>query len=109
MPELPDDQRHDRGERDRRENRDEVRCKPVILLTLVEHHLQAADAERNQAYSNVVDTVPATAAALLLHPLFKIRRILDEMIGEQQRDNSDRNVDIEDPAPAVVICNPTSQ
>src|SRR5271156_872188 len=109
MPELPDDQRHDRGERDRRENRDEVRCKPVIFLTFVEHYLQTADPEHDQAYPDVVNTVPAMAAALLFHPLFKIGRILDEMIGEQQRDNSYRHIDIEDPAPAVVVGNPTAQ
>ena len=60
-----------------------MRGEPVILLTFVEHHLQAADTERDQTYPDVVDVKSAMAAAPFLHALFQIGRILDEMIGEQ--------------------------
>ena len=40
-PTMPDDRQHGQGD-------DEVRAKPVVFLTLVEHDLQAADADGQQ-------------------------------------------------------------
>ena len=63
------------ADRQHGERHDEVRSEPVILLTLVEHDLQAADADRQQPDSPVVD-------ARFLAP--QVRRIEDEKLRQDQ-------------------------
>ena len=82
-----------------RQRNDEVRAEPVVFLSLVEHDLQAADADRQQSDSPVVD-------AGFLPP--QIGRIEDENLRQDHRDHADRNVDVEDPAPTVVVGEPAA-
>ena len=98
--ELADDEAGNTDGREHGQDHDEVRAEPVILLALVEHHLQAANADRQQADAPVVDAA--------LYPVAKIRRIEDENFGEDQRDDADGDVDVEDPAPAVVVGEPSA-
>ena len=97
---LADDQPADAHDREHRQRDDEVRAEPVVLLSLVEHDLQAADADDQQADAPVVD------ASLLAMP--QIRRIEDENLRQDDRDDADGNVDVEDPAPTVIVGEPAA-
>src|SRR5437764_342615 len=68
--------------------------KPVVFLSLVEHELQRADSDGEQADAPVVNP-----------PRFlpDVRRIEDEEPRHDQRRDADRNVDVEHPPPAVVV------
>ena len=72
LPQLPDDHKQDsRGGNDRK-GKDEVGFKPVVTLPLVENDLQATEAQRHHAESDVVDF----GLAQLAPP--EIGRILDQ-------------------------------
>src|SRR6185503_2826726 len=73
--------------------------KPVFLLPFVEHDLQSSHANDQQADSPIVNSGS-------LAP--QVGRIKDECLGEKNRDDPDRNIDIEDPPPAVVVRQPTA-
>src|SRR5207248_3975779 len=79
---------------------------PVFLLTFIENDLEGSDAEGNQGEAGVIDVRFCVTDALLL-PL-QIWRIFDQPMSEKQRQNADRDVDEEDPVPAIVIGNPAS-
>ncbi len=98
--ELADDEAGDTDDREHGQDHDEVRAEPVVLLALVEHDLQAANADRQQADAPVVDAALCSVA--------KIRRIEDEHFGQDERDDADGDVDVEDPAPAVVVGEPAA-
>ena len=78
---------------------DEVRAEPVFFLALVQHDLQRAHAHDQQADAPEVNTQRFPA---------QIRRIEDEQLREDDRNNSDRNVDVKDPAPTVVVGDPAA-
>ena len=52
---LPDEEGDEYRNGEAEERGDEVRREPVIFLALIEHHLQAAEADDDQAEANVVD------------------------------------------------------
>ena len=78
----------------------QLRREPVLLLALVEHELQRADADRQHADAPVVDRRDS---------LPQVRRIEDEQLRHDERRDADRNVDVEDPAPAVVVGQPAAE
>jgi hypothetical protein len=78
---------------------------PVVFLALVEHDLQSAEAEREQADSDVIDA-HVSAQALELHG--EIVRIFDQARHQQHRKHPDRHVHVEDPAPLIVVGDPTA-
>ena len=90
----------DTDDRQHREGHDEVRAEPVILLPFVEHDLQAADADDQQADSPVVD------ASFFAMP--QVGRIPDENLRQDDGDDADGNIDVEDPAPAVIVGEPAA-
>ena len=55
-------------------------AEPVFLLAFVEHHLERAETEGQQAETHVID-LEAVAEA----PAHQVRRIEDQRRGEQQR------------------------
>src|SRR5262249_26353390 len=79
---------------------DEARGEPVFFLSFVEHDLQAADAEGEQADAPVVD---GAGAAL------DVRRIEDKDRSKKDRQDANRHVDVEDPAPAVAVSKPAAE
>ena len=91
-----DDQRNSGNDR-QRENR--PIGEPVGFLPLVEDVLQRADADHQHADAPVVD--PLRLAA-------QVRRIEDEQLRHDDRRNADREVDVEDPAPAVAVGQPSA-
>src|SRR5579872_6813090 len=81
------------------QNQDEMRAEPVVLLALIEHDLQRADSDGQKTDAPVVH-----AAGLALD----IGGIEDEQFGHDQAGDAYRQVDVEDPAPAVTVGNPAA-
>src|ERR1700678_103691 len=100
---LPENDKDQRGGGNYRQPNDEMRIKPVVTLAFIEDHLQSSEAERNKAKPGVVDM-----GFFQLSPL-KVGRILNKPRRKQERNNSDRNVDGENPAPGKVIGDPAAK
>ena len=77
--------------------------KPVVPLPFIQHHLKSAQPEREQSQPNEID--PEGFILFLLH----VRGIGDQQIGQQQRNDSHRNIDEENPAPVEIVGNPSAQ
>jgi hypothetical protein len=71
---------------------DKTGRQPVGLLALVQHNLQAGDAGSQQTDAPVID-------ACRLAP--QMWRVDNEQPGHDHRCQADRDVDIENPSPAV--------
>src|ERR1700691_3566582 len=82
---------------------DEVRSKPVLFLTLIQRDLQRSHGNDQQADADVVDAVEIVPVRLLEG------RIFNQPVGEEQRQDADRNVDVEDPVPGVIVGDPSAQ
>ena len=95
-----DDERHERHRAQNRQRRDQTRGEPVVFLTLVEHELEGADPDREHADAPVVDAP---------RRLPDVGRVEDEHPRHDERRDPDRNVDVEDPSPAVVVGQPAAQ
>src|SRR5439155_13816178 len=63
--------------------------------------LESPDPDRHQPEADVVDRAPGRAR--------DVRRILDEGAYHQRRQDADREVDVEDPAPRVVVGDPAPE
>src|ERR1700731_3141089 len=97
VPPLPDNN-EDQGSRcDQRKHNDEAGFEPIVALTLVEDNLKRSQPQRYKTEADVVDFRFAKFAAL------EVGRILDEPRGEQQRNDADRDIDEENPAPGKVV------
>ncbi len=81
----------------------EVRAEPIVALAFVENDLQCTEADGKQPESDVINAEIRAAA------FFHVRRIGDQHIGEEQRDDSDGNIDEENPAPIEIVGNPAAQ
>src|SRR5271156_2544394 len=78
---------------------------PIDFLTFIENNLQTADTERDEAQADVVDANSLLALTFFL----QVGRILNEALGEIERKDTDRNVDVKDPAPAEIVGNPSAE
>ena len=84
------------------EGDDEAGAEPVVFLALVEHDLEGADGDDEEAEAPVVD------AFATLADFGEIGRVFDDAIGEVEREDADRDIEEEDPAPAVVVDDPAA-
>src|SRR6185312_10212841 len=100
---FPDDERSQAYDGGDCERRDEVRSKPVVFLPFVQEHLQAANAESEHRYSDVIHTDSGA-----FDPSKKWR-ILDQSIGQVNGQNSNRDLDEKDPSPGIIVCDPSAQ
>ena len=82
------------------ENLNVLRRKPIFALPRVEHHLQRSDAQRQESNSPKID-----AAVAALH----VMRIEHEPVHQEKREHAHRQVEIKNPAPAVVISDPSAK
>ena len=101
---LPEHQRNQADRRDGRQRDDEVRAEPVVFLALVEQDLKGADAQSQQRDADVVD---ADAGA---------RRRAARYGGSSTMRNTRNSVstptgkiDVEDPAPGVIVGDPAAE
>jgi methylmalonyl-CoA epimerase len=81
---------------------DKAGAEPVIFLALVEHDLEGADEDDEQAESPVVDAFAA------LTDFCHVGRVFDEALGEDERKDADRDIEEEEPAPACVVDDPAT-
>src|SRR5581483_2646654 len=77
-----------------------MRAEPIFFLPFVEHDLQGTHPDNQQADSPVVDPCPLAA---------KIRWIEYESLGEEYGNSADRHIDVENPAPAVIVGEPAAE
>ena len=80
-----------------------MRPEPVVLLALVEQHLQRPDTQRQQSDANVIELDPGAAET------FQIGRIFDEGIDQKQCCHTDREIDEKNPPPGIVEGDPPAQ
>ena len=80
------------------ERPDGGRAEPVVIFATVHHHLETAEADRDERKADIVD---AARLALLLGLL--PRRVLDEDQVDDDGQDADRHVDEEDPAPREIV------
>src|ERR1700726_4112562 len=100
---LPENDGHERSDRDRRENNDEMRFEPVIPLPLVQNHLQRAKPKSEQTEANVIDAERSFSL------IVQMRRVADQPRRQQQGDNSDGHVDVKKTPPTVVVRDESAQ
>src|SRR5260370_2108585 len=100
---FPSQQGNKAHDGDDNQGGNKVRSEPVIFLSLVQNDLQGAHAQGQERKSNEVE------AGELLPQAGYVRWIFDKLIDQYERQNAHRNVDVENPAPRVVVCNPPSQ
>ena len=84
--------------RDRRCDPDFARMEPVLQLAAVEHQLQGADPQAQRQEPDEIERFTTHVAGLA-----------DENKDAQRAQHADRQVDVEDPAPAVVIGQPAAE
>ena len=97
LPPFPDDEADQRHRGDGSEDRDGVGIEPILLLPLVQHVLERAEPDGDEAQPDAVD------GAYVLLRLHQVRRVHQDAGGEQHRDDAHGHVDEEDPAPRVVV------
>src|ERR1700733_9917645 len=90
---LPDDDEYKRGRGDERKDDDEVRFEPVFAPAFVENYLQRTEAEGDETKADVVDSGFAEFAA------FEVGGILNQPRRKQHGNDSDGNIDEENPTP----------
>ncbi len=101
--ELPNDQSYERDDESHAEADDEVRSEPVLFLPFIERDLQRAHRDHQQTYADVVDAIKIVPVGFL------VRRIFDQPVGEEQRQDAYWNVDVENPVPGVVVRDPAAE
>ncbi len=100
---LPQEERDQYRNTDAEHGDDERRTEPVRFLTFIQNELEAGNAENDQRQADVVDPDPRSLF------LFQPRRIFDDALGHEQRNQTDGQVDEKDPVPAIVVRDPAAE
>src|SRR6202042_3679287 len=100
---FPNHQGNEAHDGDHNQGSNEMRSEPVVFLSLVEDDLQCAYAQSEQRET---DEVEAGDPGLQVG---YVRWIFNKLIDQYERQNANRNVNVENPAPRVVVCDPASQ
>src|SRR5260370_19840077 len=108
MPPLPHNRKQQRRHRHRKEHHDKITLEPVQSLPAIQHHLQARKRDRHRHDSPHVNLQPPILSRRF-HFARKLRRILQQPAGQNQRNNPNRNIDEENPPPAPVVRDPSAQ
>src|SRR5260370_24475200 len=93
---------------DRKEKDDKIAFKPIFGLPAVENHLKASESKCYQKNSQTIDPKPAVFPGIFHFPC-ELRRVRNNPLRQKQRDNPDRDVDKEDPAPTPVVSDPSAE
>src|ERR1700733_4446334 len=80
-------------------------AEPVFLLAFVEGELEAADTDGYEAETHEVDL----EVFGLLFAELECRRVFDHAVAEVERDETDGDVDEEDPMPVEVVGDPAAE
>ena len=100
---LPPDEGHEGDHSEDDEPGDGGRVEPVESLALVQRDLEGADARHEEGEADAVERAGGPAAGLRA-----LRRVLQEGAAERQRDRAERQVQVEDPPPGVVVGDPAA-
>src|SRR5215470_13934230 len=98
MAQFPEDCKPERRNRDGQETDDEVALKPIQSLSAIEHDLQAGKANRDQQYADVIN-LKLACGARRFHFALEFGWVRDDPARKDERHDSDRNINKEDPAP----------
>src|SRR5260370_29340259 len=93
---------------DRKVKDDKMAFKPIFGLPAVENHLKASESKCYQKNSQTIDPKPAVFPGIFHFPC-ELRRVRNNPLRQKQRDNPDRDVDKEDPAPTPVVSDPSAE
>src|SRR5262249_9865075 len=99
---LPNDGSNDADTGDYRKGQNEIGLEPVVALSFIENDLKAAEAYSHQRETDVIDLDSRIAL------VGELGRIFDQTIGQKQREYGYGNVDEENPAPVVVVSDPST-
>src|ERR1700722_2253963 len=108
MAPLPDDREDESDHCDSEERDDEVALEPVFGLAAVEDDFEAREGHGDGENSPAIDFEFA-AFPRGFDFFCELRRISQQIAGEDQRHDADRDIDEEDPAPAPVIGDPAAE
>ena len=105
---LPPDGGAEADNRDGGHPADEGGAEPVVDLSAVEQDIQRSRAKTDERDADTVDVEPAIDAN---GPAFflKSQWVMDKAVGEKQRQDTDGNVDEEDPTPVVIVGDPAAE
>src|SRR4051794_41645643 len=95
--EFPNNEPDHRNNREHRQPYDEAGIKPVLFLPLIQNQLEAREEDSHQSEANVVD---ATAFGP-----FEIWRGFVKNQPPQKSEKNKPNVDLEKPAPGIIVGN----
>src|SRR5689334_2409782 len=85
---------------ERGENADVVGREPVFTLSGVEQELQRADAKGEESDAPEIDLAVSA---------LDVVRIDDEAVHQEERQDADGKIEVEDPAPIVVVGDPSAE
>src|SRR6266700_4162034 len=108
LAQFPNHRHHQSDDRNGKECHDEVALKPVQPLAAIEHDFKAGEAERDQQNSQVVN-LQSSCLACSLYFLLEFWRIRQQPTGQDQRDDSDWDINEEDPAPRKTVGDPATK
>ena len=98
---LAHNQRDQTKHTQRREYLNVLRRKPILALSRIQHDLQRPDPQRQK--SDPPKIHPRAIAA------FHVVRIEHKLVHQEQRQRANRKVQIKNPAPAVVVGDPSAE
>src|SRR6201982_915413 len=81
---------------------------PSEPLATIDHDFKAGEAERDQQNSQVIN-LQTSCLACGLHFLLELWRIGQQPTGQDQRDDSDWDINEEDPAPRETVGDPAAK
>src|SRR5450756_467055 len=108
MVKLPEDGGTEAGNADHKHPQDKWGSKPVVYLTPIKKYFERSRSEGDERDSNAVHLQLAVHANCFTF-LGKGWWIVDEATGEKKRNQSNRDIDEEHPAPVVIVGNPAAE
>ena len=108
LPQLPENCRHPAYDRDAECPGDDPAAEPVIDLAAIEEDFECCRAEPDQQDPGGIDLQTAAGArGFTLDG--ECGRVLHQAVAQVKGEQADRNIDEEDPAPGVVVRDPSAE
>src|SRR5438270_4835483 len=108
MVQLPNHGQEQSGNGHSEKSSDERTFKPASALAAIKRNLEAGKSDGDQQNTDIVDLQLAGTSSGFYFPL-ELRWIRDDAAGEQKRNQPNRNVDEEHPAPGKAIGDPAAE
>ena len=99
--EFPHDKRDQRDDGNHRERANKIGVEPVFILPLVQNGLQRAQPNRQDKEAKSIEPSSFSIADVF--------RVEDELLDHPQGDQTARDVDVEYPAPGIIVGEPSAQ